>query len=83
MSYQLYCHSIYNVIMLIPFRSIFIWRPKEKSELLEQKEEMKIIVCGKADKKQKHKFGDESEDSDDDTSKLKRKNVRSKKSRKS
>lgn len=64
-------------------RSIFIWRPKEKSELVEQKEEMKIIVCGKADKKQKHKFGDESEDSDDDTSKLKRKNVRSKKSRKS
>lgn len=48
---------------------------------MEQKEEMKIIVCGKADKKQKHKFGDESEDSDDGTSKLKRKNFNSRKPR--
>ncbi|KAJ4725594.1 damaged DNA binding 2 [Melia azedarach] len=60
-------------------RSIFIWRPKEESESVEQKDERKIIVCGKADKKQSRKFGDDSEDSDDDISKLKHKNVKSKK----
>lgn len=68
-----------NLIKLIVFRSIFIWRPKEESELVEQKDERKIIVCGKADKKQSRKFGDDSEDSDDDISKLKHKNVKSKK----
>ncbi|KAJ0020433.1 hypothetical protein Pint_32559 [Pistacia integerrima] len=60
-------------------RSIFIWRPKAKSEVGEQKDERKIIVCGRAEKKQK--FGDQSDDSDDDTCKMKGKNIKSKKSR--
>ncbi|KAL5748072.1 hypothetical protein ACOSQ2_025369 [Xanthoceras sorbifolium] len=61
-------------------RSIFIWRPKEKSELVEQKDERKIIVCGRAEKKQNRKLGNGSDDSDDDITSLKGKNVKSKKS---
>lgn len=50
-------------------RSLFIWRPKEKSEPVEQKDEGKIVVCGRDEKKRRHrKFGGESDDSDDDKS---------------
>ncbi|KAG2673156.1 hypothetical protein I3760_13G076700 [Carya illinoinensis] len=47
-------------------RSLFIWRPKEKSEPVEQKDERRIIVCGRAEKKRSRKFGDESDDDSDD-----------------
>ncbi|PON60433.1 Guanine nucleotide-binding protein, beta subunit [Trema orientale] len=60
-------------------RSLFIWRPKEKSELVEQKNEGKIIVCGRAEKK--HKRGYESDDSDGDTFSSKGKNSKSKRSK--
>ncbi|KAH7838162.1 hypothetical protein Vadar_022771 [Vaccinium darrowii] len=55
-------------------RSLFIWRPKEDSEIAQQKDEKKIIVCGKAEKKLGKKSAGESDDSDDDLSKLKSKN---------
>ncbi|XAR58913.1 hypothetical protein NMG60_11014492 [Bertholletia excelsa] len=55
-------------------RSLFIWRPKEEYEILQQKDEKKIVVCGKANKKHDKKFDAESDDSDDDISALKRKN---------
>ncbi|KAM4083020.1 hypothetical protein ACB094_08G025200 [Castanea mollissima] len=46
-------------------RSLFIWRPK-KSELVEQKVERKIVICDRAEKKQSRKYGNKSDDSDDD-----------------
>ncbi|KAL2898713.1 Protein DAMAGED DNA-BINDING 2 [Bienertia sinuspersici] len=53
-------------------RSLFIWRPKDKSEDVQQKDEKKTIVfCGKADKKQKMKLGGESDESDDELFKSK------------
>jgi len=45
------------------FRSLFIWKPKEKSELVE-KDERKIVVCGKAEKRRGKKNGDSSDESD-------------------
>nr|XP_043611215.1 protein DAMAGED DNA-BINDING 2 [Erigeron canadensis] len=45
-------------------RSLFIWRPKEKSEMAQEKEERKIILC---DRKNIKKFGDESDNDDDDS----------------
>ncbi|XP_044483911.1 protein DAMAGED DNA-BINDING 2 isoform X2 [Mangifera indica] len=60
-------------------RSIIIWRPKEKLEVGDLRDERKIIVCGPAEKKRK--FGDESDDSDDDKFKMKGKNIKPKKSR--
>lgn len=62
-------NDIYSI-----FRSLFIWRPKEDSEIAQQKDEKKIIVCGKAEKKLGKKSAGESDDSDDDLSKLKSKN---------
>ncbi|XP_062172253.1 protein DAMAGED DNA-BINDING 2 [Alnus glutinosa] len=47
-------------------RSLFIWRPKEESEPAEQKDETKIIVCGRAEKKRSRKSGDKSDDDSDD-----------------
>lgn len=48
-------------------RSLFIWRPKDKSEDVQQKDEKKTIVfCGKADNKLKKKPGAESDESDDE-----------------
>ena len=62
-------------------RSLFIWWPKDKCEPAEQKDEGKIIVCGKAEKKRgSGKFGDDSDDSDGDTFSSKGKNSKSKKS---
>lgn len=47
-------------------RSLFIWRPKEKSDFVEKKEERKILFCGKAEKKKPGKnVGNESEDNSD------------------
>lgn len=43
-------------------RSLFIWRPKEKSEIVQEKEERKIVVC---DRKNNKKFGDGSDNDDD------------------
>ncbi|XP_043725212.1 protein DAMAGED DNA-BINDING 2 isoform X2 [Telopea speciosissima] len=59
-------------------RSIFIWKPKEKSELVREKDEKKIILCGKAGKTNK-KFGGESDDSDGDIFSSKGKNSKYKK----
>lgn len=55
-------------------RSLFIWKPKEKSEMVEEKDESRIVVCGKAEKKRGKKKGDNSDESDDDgfVSKLKK-----------
>lgn len=47
-------------------RSLFIWRPKEKSEPVEKKDESKIIICGGSMKKRKGKFGGESDDDSED-----------------
>ncbi|KAL4587751.1 hypothetical protein LXL04_000625 [Taraxacum kok-saghyz] len=45
-------------------RSLFIWRPKEKSdEVAQEKDERKIVVC---DNRKNKKFGDGSDDDDDD-----------------
>lgn len=63
-------------------RSIFVWRPKEKSELVQPREEKKIIICGRSEKKSSSKkFKGESDDSDDDDtfSKAKGKNSKYKK----
>ena len=62
------------------FRSLFIWRPEDRSDPVEQKDERKLIICGSAGKKQKGKFGDESDDSDDDTCGTKGKKSKSRKS---
>ncbi|KAK9057566.1 hypothetical protein SSX86_022402 [Deinandra increscens subsp. villosa] len=44
-------------------RSLFIWRPKEKSEVVQEKDTSKILVCnGKGSKK----FGDDSDNDEDD-----------------
>ncbi|OVA02680.1 WD40 repeat [Macleaya cordata] len=63
-------------------RSLFIWRPKEKSELIQEKDERRIVLCGRADgKKRSRKFGGESDDDSDDDkfSSKKGKNSKSKK----
>ncbi|XP_062015485.1 protein DAMAGED DNA-BINDING 2 [Rosa rugosa] len=61
-------------------RSLFIWRPKEKSEPVEQMDVGKIFVCDRDDKKRrKRKFGGESDDSDDDRSIPKSKRFKSQK----
>ncbi|KAK9755759.1 hypothetical protein RND81_01G048400 [Saponaria officinalis] len=53
-------------------RSLFIWRPKDKSDAAQQNDERKtIVMCGKGDKKSKKKFGCESDDSDDELFKTK------------
>jgi DNA damage-binding protein 2 len=58
----------------IIFRSLFIWKPKEKCEPVEEKDETKIVVCGKAEKKRGKKKVYNSDESDDDgfISKLKK-----------
>lgn len=59
-------------------RSIFMWRPKEKSEPVEQKDKRKIVVCDRTEKKSR-KYGDESgDDSDDDKFTSKGKKLKSK-----
>ena len=56
-----------------------MWRPKEKSEPVEQKDERKIVVCDKTEKKKSRKYGDESgDDSDDDKFTSKGKKLKSK-----
>lgn len=60
-------------------RSIFIWKSRQESDVEQPREERKIVVCGKAEKKTGRKLGGDSDcDSDDDTPK--RKNIKSKKS---
>ncbi|XP_020210322.1 protein DAMAGED DNA-BINDING 2 [Cajanus cajan] len=61
-------------------RSLFIWKPKEKSELVEEKDERKIVVCGKAEKK-RGKNGNDSDESDDEGFMSKPKKSKSKKSK--
>ncbi|XP_058747861.1 protein DAMAGED DNA-BINDING 2-like [Vicia villosa] len=54
-------------------RSLFIWKPRERSEPVEEKDERKIIVYGNTEKKRGKKKGDDSDESDDDGfSKLKK-----------
>lgn len=58
--------------MLWCFRSLFIWRPKDKSEDEQEKDEKRtIIFCGKNDKKLNKKLGGESDESDDEMFKSK------------
>jgi DNA damage-binding protein 2 len=55
-----------------------MWRPKEKSEPVEQKDKRKIVVCDRTEKKSR-KYGDESgDDSDDDKFTSKGKKLKSK-----
>ncbi|KAK9124482.1 hypothetical protein Sjap_014084 [Stephania japonica] len=63
-------------------RSIFIWRPKDKVERVEEREDAKIVLCG-GSKKTNKKFGGESDESDDDTFNSKGKNSKSKRDGKS
>ncbi|KAH6814522.1 damaged DNA binding 2 [Perilla frutescens var. frutescens] len=62
-------------------RSIFIWKPEENSELKRERDETKIILCGKSEKSGKGKLDDDS--GDDDTygsksSKMKKPCIKSK-----
>ncbi|CAF1891915.1 unnamed protein product [Brassica oleracea var. botrytis] len=63
-------------------RSLFIWRPEEKTEMVEEKEkkEKKIVICyGDSDKKgKKQKRGSDDEDEDDDMFSSKGKNIKAK-----
>lgn len=44
-------------------RSLFIWKPKEDTEFVEEKkEDRKIFIYGKDVKKQNKSFGDDSDD---------------------
>ncbi|XP_052187831.1 protein DAMAGED DNA-BINDING 2 [Diospyros lotus] len=58
-------------------RSLFIWRPKERTEAEQPKDEKKIVVCGKAGKKLNKRLAGESDDSDNEFSTIKGKNSRS------
>ncbi|GAA0183963.1 damaged DNA-binding protein [Lithospermum erythrorhizon] len=61
-------------------RSIFIWRPKDHFETAEPMEENKIVICGGTPgKKQKSKFGESDDDSDNDKFTKKSKKAKSKK----
>ncbi|EXC01441.1 Protein DAMAGED DNA-BINDING 2 [Morus notabilis] len=73
-------HPCDDVLASGSSRSLFIWRPKEKCEPVEQKDEGKIIVCSGAGKKRGGKFGDDSDASDGDLFSSKGKNLKSKKS---
>ncbi|XP_021891790.1 protein DAMAGED DNA-BINDING 2 [Carica papaya] len=57
-------------------RSLYIWKPKEKSDDVEQKDEGKIIVCGRDEKINKRKLDGSDRDSDDDMFSSKGKNVK-------
>ncbi|KAI3906601.1 hypothetical protein MKW98_009509 [Papaver atlanticum] len=61
-------------------RSIFIWRPKEKTEHIQEKDENRLVLCGDAGKKSKKGKGGKSDDdeSDDDKYNSKGKNSKSK-----
>lgn len=63
-------------------RSLFIWRLKDKSQIVQNKDERKsFVVCGgSAKKKTNKKFHGESDDSDDEMAGLKRKKCKSMKS---
>ncbi|CAJ1970632.1 unnamed protein product [Sphenostylis stenocarpa] len=58
-------------------RSLFIWKPKEKSELVEEKDERKIVVGGRAEKKRGKRNGDISDESDDEVFSSKSKKLKS------
>lgn len=76
----LFCSiAICSLTMLLSLRSLFIWRPKEKSKLVEQKVERKIVICDRAEKKQSRKYGNKSDDSDDDKFTSKGKKLKSNK----
>ena len=65
------------------FRSLFIWRPKEKYDVAEQLDMRKIVVFGGEEKKRGKKSRDEyDDDSDDEKFNFKGKNVKAKKSEK-
>lgn len=57
------------------FRSIFIWRPKEKFESELQGDEKRIILCGKGEKKRRQS----DDESDDATYRSKGKSSKTKK----
>ncbi|KAL8525754.1 hypothetical protein ACS0TY_015116 [Phlomoides rotata] len=47
-------------------RSIFIWKPQVNIEIKQQRDENRIILCGKGEKARKGKFEDDSGDDFDD-----------------
>ncbi|PIA32199.1 hypothetical protein AQUCO_04500057v1 [Aquilegia coerulea] len=59
-------HPRDNVMATGSSRSLFIWRTKDNSELVQEKDERRIILCGKLSKKSNGKFGGESDDDFDD-----------------
>ncbi|KAF9620459.1 hypothetical protein IFM89_012636 [Coptis chinensis] len=74
-------HPRDNVMATGSSRSLFIWRTKDDSELVQEKDERKIILCGKSGKKPKGKFDCGSDDdSDNDTFSPKGKKSKSNKS---
>ncbi|KAK2969188.1 hypothetical protein RJ640_025901, partial [Escallonia rubra] len=46
-------------------RSIFIWKPKEKSGIVQERDEKKFVICGRAEKQHKKKLEGESDDDSD------------------
>ncbi|KAF5204932.1 Dna damage-binding protein [Thalictrum thalictroides] len=59
-------HPRDNVMATGSSRSLFIWRTKDNSELVQEKDERRIILCGKSSKKSNGKFGGGSDDDSDD-----------------
>ncbi|KAM7255868.1 hypothetical protein ACFE04_011609 [Oxalis oulophora] len=63
-------------------RSLFIWKPKERCEVLEKEDEKRIVICGQDEKKRKSgKWPNGGSDDDDDMFSGKgKKSLKSKKS---
>ncbi|KAG7538345.1 WD40-repeat-containing domain superfamily [Arabidopsis suecica] len=59
-------------------RSLFIWRPQDKTEMVEEKKDKKIIICYGDSKKngKKQKRGSDDEDDEDDMFISKGKNIK-------
>ncbi|CAK9164213.1 unnamed protein product [Ilex paraguariensis] len=73
-------HPREDVLATGSSRSLFIWKPKENFEIEQPRDEKKIILCGKAEKKLKKKLeGDSDDDFDDDAFSSKGKKPKTKK----
>lgn len=57
------CNNLHNDWS--SFRSIFIWKPREDDELKHERDESRIILCGKGENSRKRKHDDDSGDDDD------------------
>ncbi|XP_010541451.1 PREDICTED: protein DAMAGED DNA-BINDING 2 [Tarenaya hassleriana] len=79
-------HPYDDVLVSGSSRSLFIWKPKEKTEMVEGKKDQKIVTCGgggdgKKKGKGKRKPGSDEDDSDDDMFSSKGKSIKVQKSR--